>query len=148
MAFSIFLTLAFLTGLIIPVQIGVNSSMGRWAGNILAGAAVNFSTGLALLTGYFLLARPAMAPLGHWFQAPWYFWTGGLMGTLIVTSGLVISPRIGAATFMGILIAGQLTGSMILDHFGLLGFPVIRMSLSRVAGAGLLLLGVYLIRRG
>ncbi|MDX2269249.1 MAG: DMT family transporter [Bryobacter sp.] len=139
---------AFATGLIIPVQIGVNSSMGRWAGNALAGAAVNFSTGLAFLTAYFLAARPAMAPLAQWFGAPWYYWTGGLMGTLIVSSGLVIAPRIGAATFIGVLIAGQLVGSMALDHFGLLGFPVIRLSAGRILGAVLLLLGVYLIRRG
>ncbi|GAB4373245.1 MAG: hypothetical protein OHK0021_15430 [Bryobacter sp.] len=122
--------------------------MGRWAGNALAGAAVNFATGLAFLTAYFLAARPTMAPLAQWFGAPWYYWTGGLMGTLIVSSGLVIAPRIGAATFIGVLIAGQLVGSMALDHFGFLGFPVIRLSAGRILGAVLLLLGVYLIRRG
>lgn len=139
---------AFLTGIIIPVQIGINSLMSRWANQVLAGAAVNFSTGLLVLTTYFLVARPPMAPLAQWFQAPWYYWTGGLMGTVIVASGLLLAPRLGAATFIGVLIAGQLTGSMLLDHFGALGYPVIRFSATRLAGAIFLLAGVILIRRG
>lgn len=122
--------------------------MSRWANQVLAGAAVNFSTGLLVLTTYFLIARPPMAPIAHWFQAPWYFWTGGLMGTIIVGSGLLLAPRLGAATFIGVLIAGQLTGSLLLDHFGALGYPVIRFSATRLLGALFLLLGVVLIRRG
>lgn len=139
---------AFLTGVVIPVQIGVNSLMSRWANQVLAGAAVNFLTGLIVLLSYFAIARPAMAPVSHWFGAPWFYWTGGFMGTLIVTSGLLLAPRLGAATFIGLLIAGQLTGSLLLDHYGALGFPVIRFSLTRLAGAAFLLLGVILIRRG
>jgi transporter family-2 protein len=147
-AILIFLMAAFATGLILPVQIGVNSSMGRWAGQTLAGAVVNFSTGLAILAAYLAVARPPMAPLSHWFTAPWYYWTGGLMGTLIVTSGLILAPRLGAATFIGVLIAGQLVGSMALDHHGWLGYPVIPFSWTRAVGAVFLLLGVFLIRRG
>ncbi len=143
-----FLGAAFATGLMIPVQIGVNSLMGRWAGHSLAGAAVNFSTGLLALATYFALARPQLAPLAHCFAAPWYYWTGGLMGTLIVTSGLLLAPRLGAATFIGVLIAGQLVGSMVLDHHGWLGFPVISLSWTRALGALFLVAGVWLIRRG
>ncbi len=139
---------ALLTGIVIPVQIGINAAMGRWAGHPSAGVAVNFTTGLLWLGIYLALARPPLAPLTHWFGAPWYFWSGGLIGALIVSSGLVVAPRLGAATFMGLLVAGQLLGSMTLDHFGWLGFPRIPFSFTRLAGAGLLVAGVVLIRRG
>jgi len=43
-------------------------------------------------------------------------------------------------------LAGQIAASMVLDHFGLLGFPHIPFDAKRLLGACLLAAGVYLIR--
>ena len=37
-------------------------------------------------------------------------------------------------------------GSLVFDHFGLLGAPVHQLTLTRAVGAGLLVLGVIMIR--
>ena len=44
------------------------------------------------------------------------------------------------------IIVGQLSAALVVDHFGLFGGPVVRMSLTRVAGVALLLAGITLMR--
>jgi transporter family-2 protein len=58
----------------------------------------------------------------------------------------LLIPRLGAAIVIGLIVAGQMIGSLVFDHFGLLGVPVHSMSVSRLLGAMLLILGVVLIR--
>jgi len=56
-------------------------------------------------------------------------------------------PRIGAATLLGVSVAGQMLVSLLLDHYGLIGYPVHPVSAWRIVGAALLLAGVWLIQR-
>ena len=78
---------------------------------------------------------------------PWWVWTGGLLGAFFVVSAILLVPRFGAATYLVLNLAGQMITALILDHYGLLGFPVQRISLLRVAGAILIIAGVIMIRR-
>jgi uncharacterized membrane protein YdcZ (DUF606 family) len=56
-------------------------------------------------------------------------------------------PRLGAATTLAFVIVGQLAESAVTDHFGLLGTARHPISLVRLAGMGLLLARVVLVRR-
>ncbi len=50
---------------------------------------------------------------------------------------------------MALLIAGQILAALVLDHFGLLGLKRIPATSSRLAGAALLLVGLFFVlRRG
>ncbi len=57
------------------------------------------------------------------------------MGALLVLSGVTLAHRLGAATFAACIIVGQLTASVIVDHFGWVGFQQhsISFSLCRLA---------------
>ena len=79
--------------------------------------------------------------------APWYLWLGGLLGAYYVSTVIVIMPRLGVALTFGLIIAGQMFVSLILDHFGWLGVPVKPISWGKVAGALLLIAGVVVIRK-
>ena len=59
-----------------------------------------------------------------------------------VASVIVLTPRLGVATMIGLAIAGQIGLSVVLDHFGLLGLPHHPVSLPRLIGVGLLVAGV------
>jgi len=80
-------------------------------------------------------------------QAPWYLWIGGLLGVIYLTATIILAPLLGAATMIGLIIAGQMLASITLDHFGLVGFPVHPLSFWRVFGAIFLIIGVVLIQR-
>jgi len=122
--------------------------MGRVAGSPEWGPVVNFAVGLVALLALLLLRGvrpPAAVELA---RAPWWAWTGGLLGAFYVTAVVLLAPRLGVATTLALVIAGQALGSLVVDHYGLVGMAVRGMSLARAAGAGLLVLGVILIRRG
>jgi transporter family-2 protein len=79
-------------------------------------------------------------------RIPWFAWTGGVFGAIFIGLAIFLIPQLGAATFFALLIAGQMLGSMVFDHFGVLGVPVHPVSVIRIAGAALLVAGVVLIR--
>ena len=59
----------------------------------------------------------------------------------------MVIPRIGATNALMALVVGQMLLSILIDHHGWLGVPVNSLSSARAAGAGLLLLGLYLVQR-
>ena len=69
------------------------------------------------------------------------------MGANYIVVLIVLAPRLGAATMIGAVMTGQMLTSLIVDHFGLIGYPVHPASGWRFVGAGLLLLGLGLIQR-
>ncbi len=55
-----------------------------------------------------------------------------------------LAPALGAATLLSVAIAGQMSFALVLDHYGLVGFPQRSMSPGRALGAGLLVVGVVI----
>jgi transporter family-2 protein len=48
-------------------------------------------------------------------------WTGGIFDTIYIAISILLVPRLGAASVIALLVAGQLVGSLGFDHFGLFG---------------------------
>lgn len=142
----IFALLAVMAGSLLPFQAGFNASLRHFLGNPVLAAVTNFTVGWTLLVGYALASRAELPTLAAMGKAPWWIWTGGAMGATLVLSGVMLSHRLGAAAFMSCIILGQLSASVVADHFGLAGFAQHAVSPMRLAGIGLLLAGAYLIR--
>ena len=60
---------------------------------------------------------------------------------------IVVIPRLGAATTVGFILAGQVLASIVIDHFGLIRVPVHELNIPRLAGAVLIVIGVALVQR-
>ncbi|HEX3990127.1 MAG TPA: DMT family transporter [Acetobacteraceae bacterium] len=73
-------------------------------------------------------------------------WSGGLFGSIFIITAILTVPRLGAATVLALVVVGQMIGSLTFDQFGLLGLPQQPATLARLAGAGLLIAGVILVR--
>lgn len=141
-----FLLLAILTGAILPVQAGVNSQLRGVFGHPVLAATISFFVGTVALAAYTALARIPV-PASAIGRTQWWHWSGGLIGAFYVACAIVLVPRLGAATLVAAVVAGQMVASLLLDHFGLVGYPKHSMDLWRVAGAVLVMAGVYLIQR-
>lgn len=76
----------------------------------------------------------------------WLPWFGGIFGAIFLAITILMVPKLGAATTISLIIVGQLTLSLVMDHFGLLGLPIQPVSAIKMLGAGFLILGVVLIR--
>ena len=141
------LVLAVLIGALLPVQTGVNAQLRTSLGSPIATALVSFGVGAAgLLVAVLSLRIPV--PLGQaWLQTSWWQWSGGLLGAIYIAAVVVLAPRLGAATLIAAMVGGQMAASLIVDHFGWMGFPAYPISALRLLGAGLVILGVVLIQR-
>lgn len=142
-----FLLIALIAGACMPTQAGVNAQLARWTRDPALAALFSFAGGTLTLLVVCLIRRtplPEFASIGQ--TQPWH-WVGGMLGALVVTSSVVLAPRIGAATLMALLITGQLLASVALDHYGLIGYEVRSINVPRLVGVLLLLAGVLLILR-
>ena len=139
--------LAFVAGLLLTVQVGMNTSLRNAFGSPGAAALANFliaSVGLAAFVWVTRAPWPAKAALSG---VPAWAWFGGLLGAFYVGSTVVVGPRLGAAALLALTVFGQLVGSLVVDHYGWLNFPQHPLTLTRLAGAALLLVAVILIVR-
>lgn len=140
--------LAFLAGLLLPLQVAFNNKLTSVSGNPTTSSLVSFSVGTIALLIYSVFGQvsfqKSFLPLGH---APWYAWIGGLVGALYIISTVVASPRIGIVVFLIIVILGQLTTSALLEHFGWLGTPLKPFNWLKGIGVVLVLSGVLLLKK-
>ena len=79
--------------------------------------------------------------------APWWAWTGGLLATVFILAQLFAAEQLGSAAFMTITVTAAVGMSLLLDHFGLVGFKEHPLGRGWAAGAVLIFAGLGLIAR-
>jgi transporter family-2 protein len=143
----LYLLVCLVAGALMPLQAGVNAQLARWVGHPVTASLVSFAVGTLALLAYSAAARPELPGFGALADAPWWVWAGGLFGAVFVTAAAAFAPRLGAATFISVTIAGQVLVSILLDHFGAVGFAARPVTPLRLLGALLLVGGVLLVRK-
>jgi transporter family-2 protein len=141
--------IAFLTGAIVALQPGINGLLSRRLEHPIQASVVSFSVGWLAMVASCLLLRQRLPVPSMLAGAPWWLWVGGgVIGSLFVTTALIVAPRIGAAWWVALIVAGQMATSLALDHYGVLGFARNELSAGRGLGAALVVAGVVMIARG
>ena len=138
--------LAMLVGGALTVQVGMNATLARVIGSPLWASVINFAIGLLALVGFAVVAG-ARASTGSFGQVPAWAWIGGLLGAGYVASVTILGPRLGGMTLVALVLAGQLLIALVVDQFGILGYPQIAVTPTRLLGAALLLVGALLVTR-
>ena len=138
--------LAFTLGALLPLQTAVNGRLSLQIGSAYSAACVSFAVGAVSLFLYLLASRQPL-PWQH-AGGPWWMWLlGGLIGACYVSLIIVVVPRLGMAMAFSLLVGGQMALALLLDHTGWLGTAPHPLNLPRLAGAGLIVAGVALIRK-
>ena len=139
--------LALLSGAALAVQVGVNNGLRSRMGHPVSAASFSFATGTLALLAFALAIRPAWPKGSSLSGAPWWIWLGGVLGACYMMLTINYSNRLGAAGWLGVVVTGQMLTSVVLDHYGLIGFAEHPVSLGRVVGVALLLTGAALVLR-
>lgn len=138
--------IGLLTGCLLGAQPSVNGFLGRQTIHPLQASTISFVTGTILLVIVTLalgVFPPKLkVPVG---DLPWWAWTGGAIGTVMVTASLFFVPRVGALAWFAVVMTGQIIAAIALDHFGWLGTPKQPPSLLRYLGALFLIFGIICI---
>ena len=137
--------LVLLTGLMNAVHSGTNAKLNETLGRPWwAGVFVCVISGAVLLVGVGF-ARESFPAADTFKATPWWAWVGTAIAALPIISTLFFAGRLGGGAFNGLVVTGTIVFSIVLDHYGLLGFSVHHASLLRIAGAALMLGGLLLI---
>ena len=139
--------LAFVGGLLLTVQVGVNSTLRDAVGSPAMAALTSFVVGLLGLLAFLIVTRTSLPSRAELAAAPAWAWTGGLLGAYYVATSVIVGPRLGAAALLALSVLGQLLASLVVDHYGWIGFAQHPISVTRLLGAALLFSGVVLIVR-
>ena len=134
-------------GFCMAAQGGINGTLRNRLAYPLHSTLVSFVVGTIALIPLCLvwtrsLPRPAVV-----LDGPWWTLTGGLLGGVVVTTSLLMVPRIGATAWLATLVCAQFVAAVILDHFGWAGTPQIAVTWGRLAGVLLIMGGVILVCR-
>ena len=133
-----------LGGLAVGVQGPIATQMGRRVGSAASSFVVHVSG--AFLSGALLLSRGG-EDIKNWHSLSWYMLGSGFFGVVLYLTINHTMPRLGATTALALIIIGQLTMGVLIDHFGLFGVAVRQLDVWRVAGLILLIAGGYLVVR-
>lgn len=134
-------------GAAVAVQAGVNGRLGTALNSSGLAALASFVIGTLALLVYLAVTRPAFPESAAFARVPPWGWIGGLLGAFYVAIAILATPRLGVAVTLGLVVAGQMLASVVLDHFGWLGLARQPVSLFRVLGIALIIGGVVLVRR-
>ena len=142
------LLIAIIVGTLIPIQGTINSRLGLATGQPLLATAISFAGGLIAISLVVVAVSGGIPKWEPTAPTPFYLVLGGLPGVAFVLTTLILIPHIGVAAALSGLIVGQLASSLLFDHFGWLGAPIREVSLTRLAGVSLLIVGALLVVRG
>ena len=143
---SLFYLLTIFLGVVLAVHLSMNGEVGASLKNPRVGNALFWCIGaLAAViigaTGWQGGALDGLKDVNP------ILLTAGAIGACLVFAIAWLIPREGAAAVMIMLIAGQVLGGMVLSHFGWLGSPVQKITLTNILGAAVMIGGVLLATR-
>lgn len=136
---------ALIGGILNTIQSGSNATLSESLGQPLVAAVV---VSLVTTSGFLILAllSGVRVPREVIFSSvPWWAWLGGLMGGFYILGSIFFAEKLGAAVFLGVTVTAGLTTSIVMDHFGLVGFKVHTAGLGRIVGCLLMTGGLAMI---
>jgi transporter family-2 protein len=141
----VWIVVAFLAGAFLPLQGGLNALLGKEVKSPMFASLISFIIGTLLIALYIVVTGQSLSWEGM-RNVPWYGWLGGLFGAYCLTAIILAFPNLGPGLTFGLLVAGQMMISVILEHFGILIAEPHSISLMRVLGVFLVMGGVVMVR--
>lgn len=138
---------ALLAGVGLPLQAAINVRLRDLLGSPVRASLGSFAVGSVLLFVATLAIRQPFPAIATIARAPWWLWTGGIVGAFYIMGTIVVVPKLGSAYTFALIVAGQMAMSIVIDRFGLFGVPQTPFSFARLCGAALLVGGVLLVRK-
>jgi bacterial/archaeal transporter family-2 protein len=139
--------LAIAAGISIVIQQALNANLRGALHSAVWSGFVSYALGLACMALLAIALRDPLPAESLMSRVPWWAWGGGAFGAIFIGLSIFLVPQIGAATFLALLVTGQMLGSIAFDHFGWLGLTQRPIDAPRLIGVALLIGGVVLIRR-
>jgi bacterial/archaeal transporter family-2 protein len=97
--------------------------------------------GIVAIITFFARREPVRALV----TIPWYSWSAGLLGLIIVGGVSYVAPRLGLSRTLVITVAAQLLAAVLIDQFGWFNATQRHIDVTRAVGLALTIGGVWLV---
>lgn len=141
-----FTLLAAGAGVSFVMQQAVNANLRAVLGSAAWAGFISYLGGTLCMLALAFAMGEAPPPAAAAIRTNWWAWSGGFFGAIYIAVSILLVPRLGTATFIALLVAGQMLSSVAFDHYGLFGIVQHPVNPLRLLGAALLVGGVMLIR--
>ena len=138
--------LGFLAGVGLPIQTSVNTRLRKKVGSPYNASLVSFVVALLFLSALLLITGQGLhIPLAQLLNEPAWIWIGGICGLVFLTGNILLFSKLGGAQTVVLPVLGQILMGLIIDNFGLFYSQKTPLSVFRIAGAVMVILGVVLV---
>jgi transporter family-2 protein len=141
---TLLIIVAVIGGFTVALQAQMMGLLDKTIGT-LEGVFITYVSGGLLIAIPMLFMRGGN--LGAWQSVPWYAYSSGALGLIIVGAIGYSAPRLGLVATFTIIVSAQFVVAALIDHFGVLGAATRPLDLSRLLGISLLLAGIWLTMR-
>ena len=138
--------LGFLAGVGLPIQTSVNTRLRKKVGSPYNASLVSFVVALLFLSALLLITGQGLhIPLAQLLNEPAWIWIGGICGLVFLTGNILLFSKLGGVQTVVLRVLGQILMGLIIDNFGLFYSQKTPLSVFRIAGAVMVILGVVLV---
>jgi transporter family-2 protein len=107
---------------------------------------ISFPIGTAALLAYILMTKQTVSWTGI-KQLPPQYWIGGILGATYVSIVILVFPKLGPGLAFSLIVAGQMAMALFLEHYNILVAQQQPVSLGRIMGVVLIVVGVVFLKR-
>jgi len=112
-----FALLAIGAGVSFVMQQAVNADLRTAMGSAAWAGFVSYLGGTLCMLALAMVLRDGVPGAVSIARSNWWAWSGGFFGAIYIAISILLIPRLGA-TFVALLIAGQMIASLVFDNFG------------------------------
>lgn len=134
---------SILSGFLLTIIIQFNSGLGKFIGVMESAFVAHFA---GALLGVVILAfcRPR-GLLQKCKNTPKYLYIGGALGVVVTIIANTATAQLGILLYSAFIITFDLATSAFIDHFGLFGLHRFPLTLQRISGLCIALIGIGFI---
>lgn len=142
----VLLILAFIGGVFLAMQGGLNAQLGVLLKNPLLASLIAFSSSTLFSFVFVLINYKSLPTIIQIKEVPIYLWfTGGFFSVLGISLYYYTIPKLGISTMISIGLCGQLIFAVIAGNYGWLNLPLEPITLKKTIGMSSMILGIVLI---
>ena len=134
-------------GALVVIQTSINAKVRLQVESPWQAALVSTTVStLFLFSVAAIMTRHPYPPVAKIQGAPWWIWTGGILGAVYVALTLVLVRKLGSGVLFSAVVLGQMIAALFIDQFGLIGSAKHEITPPRVLGVVMIVSGVALVR--
>ncbi|SIT33614.1 transporter family-2 protein [Filimonas lacunae] len=143
----VWLLLIFLCGTLLPVQGGLNAKLAKSLASPLYASMICFMVGAIAMAIYIPFTKETLSWQLLKGSSITSITGGGIIGALFITASMMALPKLGMALTFGLVVAGQVIISVLLDHYNILVAVPHPINVWRGLGVLLIIAGVAIVEK-